>query len=134
MLQKDEAVIVFPEGARGISKSFRKRYELQRFGLGFMYMALQTKSPIIPVGMVGFEESMVNFGNLDYIQKLIKLPAAPMLIPVVFPAKVYINIGKPMYFEGDASREYQVQEMVDQVKAEVVRLIDVGLKQRKSIF
>ena len=134
MLQKDEAVIVFPEGARGISKSFRKRYELQRFGLGFMYMALQTKSPIIPVGMVGFEESMINFGNMDRVQKLSGFPAAPMLLPFVFPTKVIINIGKPIYFSGDITREYQVQEKVDEVKAEVKKLMNIGLEQRKSIF
>jgi len=134
MLQKDEAVIVFPEGARGISKSFRKRYELQRFGLGFMYMALQTKSPVIPVGMVGFEESMINFGNMDRVQKLSGFPAAPMLLPFVFPTKVIINIGKPIYFSGDITREYQVQEKVDEVKAEVKKLMNIGLEQRKSIF
>lgn len=134
MLEKEEAVIVFPEGARGISKPFSKRYQLQRFGLGFMYMALQTKSPIIPVGIVGCEESIINFGNMDRLQKLIKFPAAPMLIPFVFPTKVIINVGKPMYFEGDASREYQVQEMVDQVKTEINHLVTKGLKQRKSIF
>lgn len=134
MLEKDEAVIVFPEGARGISKPTRKRYQLQRFGLGFMYMALQTKSPVIPVGMVGFEESMINFGNMDRVQKLIGFPAAPMLLPFVFPTKVIINIGKPIYFSGDITREYQVQEKVDEVKAEVKKLMNIGLEQRKSIF
>ncbi len=134
MLENEEAVIVFPEGARGISKPFRKRYQLERFGLGFMYMAIQTKTPIIPVGMVGFEESMINFGNIDALQKLIKFPAAPALIPFIFPSKVIMNFGKPMYFEGDISREYQVQEKVNEVKSEIKRLIEVGKKQRKGIF
>ena len=126
--------MVFPEGARGISKPFKKRYQLQRFGLGFMYMALQTKSPIIPVGIVGCEESIINFGNIDFLQRLIKFPAAPALIPFVFPSKVIINVGKPMFFEGDASREYQVQEMVDEVKTEIKKLMNTGLKERKAIF
>lgn len=134
MLENEEAVIVFPEGARGISKPFRKRYQLERFGLGFMYMAIQTKTPIIPVGMVGFEESMINFGNIDSLQKLIKFPAAPALIPFIFPSKVIMNFGKPMYFDGDISREYQVQEKVNEVKSEIKRLIEVGKKQRKGIF
>ncbi len=134
MLENEEAVIVFPEGARGISKPFRKRYQLERFGLGFMYMAIQTKTPIIPVGMVGFEESMINFGNIDSLQKLMKFPAAPALIPFVFPSKVIMNFGKPMYFDGDISREYQVQEKVNEVKSEIKRLIEVGKKQRKGIF
>ncbi|MEZ5053850.1 MAG: lysophospholipid acyltransferase family protein [Chitinophagales bacterium] len=134
MLENEEAVIVFPEGARGISKPFRKRYQLERFGLGFMYMAIQTKTPIIPVGMVGFEESMINFGNIDSLQKLMKFPAAPALIPFVFPSKVIMNFGKPMYFDGDISREYQVQEKVNEVRSEIKRLIEVGKKQRKGIF
>jgi 1-acyl-sn-glycerol-3-phosphate acyltransferase len=134
MLENEEAVMVFPEGARGISKPYKKKYQLQRFGLGFMYMALQTKSPIIPVGIVGCEESIINFGNIDILQRLIKFPAAPALIPFVFPSKVIINVGKPMYFEGDASREYQVQDMVDTVKAEIKNLMNTGLKQRKGIF
>ncbi len=134
MLENEEAVIVFPEGARGISKPFSKRYQLQRFGLGFMYMALQTKSPIIPVGIVGCEESIINFGNIDFLQRLIKFPAAPALIPFVFPSKVIMNIGKPLFYEGTSLRDYQVQEMVDDVKKEINHLVKIGLAQRKSIF
>lgn len=134
MLENEEAVIVFPEGARGISKPFKKKYQLQRFGLGFMYMALATQSPIIPVGIVGCEESIINLGNIDFLQRLIKFPSAPALIPFVFPTKVIITFGKPMYFEGTNVREYQVQAMVNEVKSEIEQLIDTGLAERKSIF
>jgi len=134
MLENEEAVMVFPEGARGISKPYKKKYQLQRFGLGFMYMALQTKSPIIPVGIVGCEESIINFGNMDALQKILKFPSAPALIPFVFPTKVIMNFGKPMFFKGDASREYEVEAMVDEVKKEIKLLMNIGLAQRKSIF
>ena len=40
LLADDEAILVFPEGARGISKPFSKRYQLADFGLGFMRLAL----------------------------------------------------------------------------------------------
>ncbi|HVH06090.1 MAG TPA: lysophospholipid acyltransferase family protein, partial [Myxococcota bacterium] len=56
LLERDEAVVVFPEGARGFVKPFRKRYQLQRFGLGFLRLALETDTPIIPIGIVGAEE------------------------------------------------------------------------------
>ncbi|WP_197475115.1 1-acyl-sn-glycerol-3-phosphate acyltransferase, partial [Oleiphilus sp. HI0079] len=36
MLDNGEAVIVFPEGIRGSGKPYSKRYELQRFGNGFV--------------------------------------------------------------------------------------------------
>lgn len=134
MLENEEAVIVFPEGAKGISKPFSKKYQLQRFGLGFMYMALQTKTPIIPVGIVGCEESIINFGNMDALERLTKFPAAPMLFPFIFPTKVIINFGEPMLFTGDVSREYLVAEKVDLVKEKINELIAKGLKQRKGIF
>ena len=37
ILEHGECVMVFPEGARGANKPYRKRYELQRFGTGFMH-------------------------------------------------------------------------------------------------
>lgn len=134
MLENEEAVIVFPEGAKGISKPYSKKYQLQRFGLGFMYMALQTNTPIIPVGIVGCEESIINFGNVDWLEKIIKFPAAPLLLPVVFPTKVVMNFGEPILFSGDTSREYLVAEKVDIVKDKIKDLIAEGLKQRKGIF
>src|SRR5579862_1884634 len=46
LLQQEEALIVFPEGAKGISKTFNRRYQLTEFGLGFMRLALETNTPI----------------------------------------------------------------------------------------
>ena len=56
LLARDEAILVFPEGARGISKTIDKRYKLERFGTGFMRLALETNTPIVPVAVVGAEE------------------------------------------------------------------------------
>ncbi len=135
MLENEEAVIVFPEGARGISKPYSKRYQLQRFGLGFMYLALQTNSPIIPVGIAGAEEILINFGNIRFLQKLTKFPAAPALLPFVLPSKVIMNFGKPMHFRGgDDLREYEVEEKVRVVKKEIKELMNIGLAQRKGVF
>ena len=56
LLEREEAMMVFPEGARGFMKPFSQRYQLQRFGLGFLRLALETDTPIVPVGIVGAEE------------------------------------------------------------------------------
>ncbi len=56
LLAADEALLVFPEGVRGLNKPFQRRYQLQRFGHGFMRLALETGAPIVPVGVVGAEE------------------------------------------------------------------------------
>ena len=44
LLAAEEAVLVFPEGARGISKPFSQRYQLAEFGKGFMRLALETQA------------------------------------------------------------------------------------------
>lgn len=134
MLQNEEAIIVFPEGSKGISKPFSKRYKLQKFGNGFMHLAIENKTPIIPVGIVGCEETIISLGNLKVFEKILKLPSAPLLLPFVLPSKVIINIGEPMYFEGEDMHEEKVTEKVNLVKDQINKLINIGLAQRKGIF
>ncbi len=134
MLEREEAVMVFPEGIRGSGKPFRKRYNLQRFGNGFMHLAMAHKTPVIPVGIVGCEESILTLGNFKPLAKLLAIPYVPVALPVLLPTKVYINIGKPMYFEGNEDSEDEVTEKVNQVMNEIRLLIDKGLSERRGWF
>jgi len=134
MLEMDEAIIVFPEGVRGSGKLYKKRYQLQRFGNGFMHLAMNHHAPIVPVGVVGCEETMPAIANLAPLAKLLGIPYVPVvpsLLPL--PARVYLNFGRPMRFDAVTS-EAEVIERVEQVKTELRRLIDLGLKERTSIF
>src|ERR1700733_8603158 len=56
LLAAGETVLVFPEGVRGISKPFTQRYQLAPFGKGFMRLALEMQTPIVPVAVIGAEE------------------------------------------------------------------------------
>jgi 1-acyl-sn-glycerol-3-phosphate acyltransferase len=134
MLEQEEAIIVFPEGVRGSGKLYKKRYQLQRFGTGFMHLAMNHRTPIVPVGIVGCEETMPAIANLTPLAKLLGIPYVPVvpsLLPL--PARVYLNFGKPMHFS-PATSEAEVVERVEEVKAELRKLIDLGLKERTSIF
>ena len=134
MLEMDEAIIVFPEGVRGSGKLYKQRYQLQRFGNGFMHLAMNHKTPIVPVGIVGCEETMPALVNLKPLARLLGLPYLPLvpsLLPL--PARVYLNFGKPMQFSACAN-EAEVTERVEQVKAELRLLIDQGLQERTSIY
>jgi 1-acyl-sn-glycerol-3-phosphate acyltransferase len=144
MLENGECVTVFPEGVRGMNKLFSQRYRLQRFGMGFMRLALQTSTPIVPVGIVGSEEQQPGFANLGRIGKLLGMPAFPItatfpwlgplgLLPL--PVKYHILFGEPLRFEGDSTDEDGViEEKVDRVKAAIQALLDQGRRERHGVF
>lgn len=134
MLANDEAVIVFPEGVRGSGKLYQDRYELKRFGNGFMHLAMKYNAPIVPVGVVGCEETIPAIANIKPLAKALGIPYAPIALPVILPAKVHLNVGAPMYFDDLEIPEERVTERVEMVKTEISRLIDKGLSERKRLF
>lgn len=133
MLESDEAIIVFPEGVRGSGKLYKHRYQLQRFGNGFLHLAMNHNTPIIPCGVVGCEETMPAVYNIAPLAKLLGIPYAPVAPPLPLPARVVLNFGPPMWFK-PVKTETEVTERVEQVKAEIRRLIDKGLAERSSIY
>lgn len=134
MLEQGEAIIVFPEGVRGSGKLYRHRYQLQRFGNGFMHMAMQTGATIVPVGVVGCEETMPSLANLSPLAKLMGLPYVPVGPLLPLPARVYLNFGEAMCFDKSASGEEEVTARVELVKDKIRELIDRGLAERTSVF
>lgn len=142
LLESDEALLVFPEGARGISKPFEKRYQLCDFGLGFMRLALETNTPIVPVSVIGGEEQYISLGNADGVAKLLRMPSFPILPQLLLPfgalplpTRYRITFGEPMRFDGDPDDDDAViEEKVYVVKATVQAMVNRGLKERKSVF
>jgi hypothetical protein len=92
------------------------------------------KTPIIPVGIVGCEETMPSLGSIDPLARLLGIPYVPIAPLVPLPARVIINLGEPMHFEGRIENETQVTENVEQVKERIRALIDKGLAERQSVF
>jgi 1-acyl-sn-glycerol-3-phosphate acyltransferase len=144
LLNQEEAVIAFPEGIRGMNKLFSERYRLQRFGFGFMRLALATRAPIVPVAVVGSEEQAPAIANLQSVAQLLGLPAFPITLTwpllgplglIPFPVKYRIYFGKPLRFEGnpddeDAVIAKKVGKVVDTIQA----MLDNGLRERPGIF
>ena len=144
LLQDDNAILVFPEGARGSGKPWRDRYQLRAFGRGFMRLALQTDAPIVPVSVVGAEESIISIHDWRTMAKLMGIPYLPIspLLPLLgplayfpLPTKFHITFGEPMRFEGRFDDEDAViQEKVDRVQGTVQRMIDAKRATRKGWF
>ena len=79
LLEQDELVAVFPEGVKGTGKPFSERYRLQRFGRGgFVEIALRTRSPIVPVAVVGSEEIYPKLAELPGVARMIGAPFFPL--------------------------------------------------------
>ena len=144
LLRIEEAVIAFPEGIRGMNKLFSDRYRLQRFGSGFMRLALATKTPIVPVAVVGSEEQAPAIANLKRVARLLSMPAFPItltwpwlgplgLLPL--PVKYRIYFGKALCFEGDPDDEDAViDRKVGRVVETIQTMLDKGLREREGIF
>lgn len=134
MLANNEAVIVFPEGIRGSGKMYRDRYQLKRFGSGFMQLAMEHQATVIPVGVVGCEETIPAIANLTPLAKMLGIPYAPLAAPVILPARVFLKFGAPMHFSNEELTEDGIAQRVDQVKEAISHLIDEGLSERKRLF
>ena len=134
MLNNEECIIVFPEGVRGAGKPWKDRYKLQRFGKGFMYLAITEKTPIIPVAIVGCEETMPTPFHLNSLARFLNVPYIPVTTPVPLPTKVRLYFGEPMMFEGPVNSEDDVAIKVEKVKEAIEKQISEGLTQRRGWF
>jgi len=140
LLAAEETVLVFPEGARGISKSFANRYQLAEFGLGFMRLALEMRAPIVPIAVIGAEEQAPAI-NVKSIARLIGAPSFPVVpyppfVPILpLPVKYRIYFGAPIHVTGDPDDDDEVlEDKTRRVKNQIQSMIQQGLRERAHVF
>ena len=144
LLAAENAILVFPEGAKGSGKTWDHRYRLVQFGRGFMRLALQAGAPIVPTAVIGGEEAIISLYNVERLARLLNTPYFPVppLLPVLglaaylpLPVKFHVYFGEPMYFEGPFDDEDEaIDEKVQVVRDRVQGMINDGLARRESIF
>jgi 1-acyl-sn-glycerol-3-phosphate acyltransferase len=145
LLEQEELVSVYPEGHKGVGKLYKDRYRLVRFGRGgFVKMALNTQSPIIPVAVVGAEETYVSLGKSAMLARLTGFPYFPVtptfpslgMLPL--PTKWYVDFGEPIpvdeYGPEAAHNLVLISQLTDQVRNVVQEMIYERLAQRPSVF
>lgn len=134
-LADDRALMVFPEGARGTAKLYWQRYDLVRFGTGFMRLAMQTGTPIVPVAFIGGGEVLPTIYNAKTLGRLVGapyVPVTPYLLAIPRPRPCHIHYGEAMRFDGDGTEPDEVIERnVDQVKSRIEALIEEGRQVRR---
>jgi 1-acyl-sn-glycerol-3-phosphate acyltransferase len=148
LLEQEELVAVFPEGYKGTGKLFKDRYRLARFGRGgFAQMALNTQAPIIPVSVVGSEETYITLAKFPTLSAITGIPYLPITLTfpwlgllgvIPLPTKWYIDFGEPIPMDGygpDAADSIvRVSLLSDQVRDTIQEMIHNRLAQRRSIF
>lgn len=132
LLEEKRPVAVFPEGLQGISKPFGDRYQLKRFGRGgYVKLAVRLKVPVIPVAIVGAEESMPLLAKLP--GGLLGLPYLPLTVPPL-PAKWHIQFGAPLELTGAEDDLAWVTKTNDRVREQIEGMLTGMLRSRTSVF
>ncbi|MHB8876245.1 MAG: 1-acyl-sn-glycerol-3-phosphate acyltransferase [Myxococcaceae bacterium] len=140
LLEAGELLALFPEGTPGIGKGFARRYQLQNWRVGHAELAIRFRAPVVPVAVVGAEESWIQIAKLRRLGHLFGWPHIPVpLTPLPLPARYHILYGEPLALhEGrrpeDADNPQVVHAASQRVKAEVEKLVARGLSLRKGVF
>jgi 1-acyl-sn-glycerol-3-phosphate acyltransferase len=122
-------IVVFPEGIQGLSKPFAERYQLQRFGRGgYVKIAARAGVPIVPVAIVGAEESMPLLAKLP--GSALGMPFLPLTLPPL-PARWFLKFGTPIVVDGGADAAGDLA-LVQRINEQVRDTIDVMLKDMLS--
>jgi len=120
----------------GIRKPFQERYQLKRLGRGgFAKLAIRQQVPIVPVAIVGAEESMPLLAKLP--GGFLGLPYVPITVPPL-PARWLIRFGEPIRVEGlspSASGDLlAVQKLVERTRESIEGMLKALLKDRATVF
>jgi 1-acyl-sn-glycerol-3-phosphate acyltransferase len=138
LLNDERLILAFPEGARGTAKLAKDADSLVEFGTGFMRLALETGSPIIPFGFVGGGEALPTIANLKRLGRMFGVPYIPVTkwgVLVPKPTRFQLLYGKPMAFEGTGhERDEVVNAKVEQVKERIHILIRQGRALRDKVI
>jgi 1-acyl-sn-glycerol-3-phosphate acyltransferase len=147
LYDEEQLVLVFPEGRKATEKLYKDRYRLRRFGRGgFVEAAMRAQTPIVPVCVVGAEESAPVFAQVGLMQRLTGLlyfPITPTfphfgLLGMLgyLPAKFKLRFLEPIHFEEEGMHEDKalVQTVAHEVRARIQENLWDMLAKRKSVW
>lgn len=150
LLHDDRALtLVFPEGTKGTGKLFTERYQLRRFGRGgFVEIAMRAGVPVVPIAVMGSEETMPTVAHFEQAARLFGVPYVPLTANMLllgplglftpFPAKIRFRVLDPVRFdvEPDQAR-YPKSRVYDEAEAIRLRLQEAlyeMLAARQSVW
>lgn len=137
LLQRGELLAIWPEGVTGPAKAFRDRYTIQTWRVGFAELAIRHRAAVVPVAVVGSEESWPLLGKLARVHPFgapyLPIPASPLPLP----AHYHVRYGAPIrlaYEPEDAANPEIVAAAAAKVRVELELLLAESLASRKGVF
>jgi 1-acyl-sn-glycerol-3-phosphate acyltransferase len=146
---EERLVLVFPEGTKGTGKLYADRYRLRRFGRGgFVEIAMRAGVPVIPIAVMGAEETMPIVFKSPRLAKLFNLPYFPVTanmlafgpagIVAYLPAKFRIRVLPPVYFDVAPNQERYSRSRVMEESERIRRMVQDALydmlRRRRSVW
>jgi 1-acyl-sn-glycerol-3-phosphate acyltransferase len=144
-----QLVLVFPEGTKGTGKLYRDRYKLHRFGRGgFVEIAMRSGVPVVPIAVVGAEESMPIVWKSPQLAKMLGIPYFPVTANMLmfgplgllayFPSKFKLRVLPPVHFDVEPDQERysrsRVMEESDRIRGRIQDALYEMLRTRKSVW
>ena len=137
LLEKDQILLLFPEGEEGNFKPTRYRYRLRKFRRGFVRLALQTGAPIVPAIVIGAEETNITLSQIRWAKDLIGIIIPVPLNVVPLPAKWSIKFLPPIVLRKDPEKAKDLEYVTKksrEIRIKLQKEIHKQLKKRDSIF
>jgi 1-acyl-sn-glycerol-3-phosphate acyltransferase len=146
---QDQLVLVFPEGTKGTSKNYTERYRLRRFGRGgFVEIAMRAGVPVVPIAVVGAEESMPIVFKIPQLAKVLGVPYVPITANMLafgplglvayFPAKFKLRVLDPVHFEVPPDQpRYSRSKVMDEsenIREKIQDALHDMLRKRRSVW
>jgi 1-acyl-sn-glycerol-3-phosphate acyltransferase len=147
--EQRQLVLVFPEGTKGPGKTYAERYQLRRFGRGgFVEIAMRSGAPVVPIAVVGAEESMPTLTTIPALARLFGLPYFPITANMLLfgpaglfmylPAKFKLRVLDPVYFDvpPDQPRysRSRVMEEAEGIRQGIQEALYDMLSRRQSVW
>jgi 1-acyl-sn-glycerol-3-phosphate acyltransferase len=146
---EERLVLVFPEGTKATGKHYRDRYRLRRFGRGgFVDIAMRAGVPVIPIAVMGAEETMPIVFKSPRLAKMLNLPYFPITanmlafgpagVVAYLPAKFRIRVLPPVYFDVAPNQERYSRSRVMEESENIRRMVQDALydmlRKRRSVW
>jgi 1-acyl-sn-glycerol-3-phosphate acyltransferase len=145
--EQQHLVMVFPEGAKGPGKLYSERYELRRFGRGgYVRIAMRAGVPIVPLAIIGSEETMPILFKLPALARVLGIPYAPVTVNMLlgplalvpFPVKIRIRVLDPIVLDAPPDQprysRSRIMDTSEAIRHAIQSELHDMLRQRRSVW